>query len=276
MEAGATGRDGGRMGAAGGWEEVGERVFRRRYERLDLNVGAVLGDGEALVVDTRCTIGEARELLDDLRALTTSPCRHVVNTHAHFDHSFGNAAMRPARIWGHEACAAALRADGERLRAEALTYLPGAAAELATLPIDPPDRLLTTAATVTVGGRAVELRHLGRGHTDHDVVVVVPDAAVVFAGDLVEESGPPQYGDAYPLEWPKAILRLLDLTATTTTTVVPGHGDVVGAGFVRAQLGELTEMARLCELLRDGALHADEAVRRAPFPEPVARQAFDR
>ena len=39
-------------GHGGGWQEVGERVFRFRYRSMDLNVGAVLGDGEVLVVDT--------------------------------------------------------------------------------------------------------------------------------------------------------------------------------------------------------------------------------
>jgi glyoxylase-like metal-dependent hydrolase (beta-lactamase superfamily II) len=264
------------MAAAGGWDEVGERVFRRRYEGLDLNVGAILGDGEVLVVDTRGTLTEARELLDDLRALTAFPCRQAVNTHAHFDHCFGNAALRPALIWGHVACAATLRAAGDRQREEALRYLPGAAAELAALPVDPPDRTLTTTAALTVAGRAVELRHLGRGHTDHDVAVVVPDAGVLFAGDLVEESGPPQFGDAYPLEWPGTLARLLDLASATAGTVVPGHGDVVGLPFVRSQLADLEEMARLYGLVRDGTLHADAAARRAPFPEQVTRQALSR
>jgi glyoxylase-like metal-dependent hydrolase (beta-lactamase superfamily II) len=76
-------------GHGGGWQEVGERVFRFRYRSLDLNVGAVLGDGEVLVVDTRSGPAEAGELLADLRALTRLPCRQAVNTHAHFDHCFG-------------------------------------------------------------------------------------------------------------------------------------------------------------------------------------------
>jgi len=54
-------------GRGGGWQEVGERVFRFRYRSLDLNVGAVLGDGEVLVVDTRGLAAEAEELLADLR-----------------------------------------------------------------------------------------------------------------------------------------------------------------------------------------------------------------
>jgi hypothetical protein len=40
-------------GHGSGWQEVGDRVFRFRYRSFDLNVGAVVGDDEVLVVDTR-------------------------------------------------------------------------------------------------------------------------------------------------------------------------------------------------------------------------------
>ena len=67
-------------GPGGGWQEVGDRVYRRRYASLDLNVGVVVGDDQVLVVDTRSHAAEAARLLADLRALTRLPCRSVVNT----------------------------------------------------------------------------------------------------------------------------------------------------------------------------------------------------
>jgi glyoxylase-like metal-dependent hydrolase (beta-lactamase superfamily II) len=256
-----------------GWQEVGDRVFRFRYRSLDLNVGAVLGDDEVLVVDTRSFAAEAAELLADLRTLTRLPCRRVVNTHAHFDHCFGNATLRPAAIWGHERCAAHLRTRGDRERAHLLRWLPEAARELDTLVLDPPDRPVGDGGTdLRLGGRRVELRFCGRGHTDHDLVVVVPDAGVVFAGDLVEEGAPPVYGgDAFPLAWPATLGRLL---ALAPPVVVPGHGDVVGHGFVSGQREELAAMAALCRRVAAGELGADEAVAAAPFPESTAREAL--
>ncbi len=261
-------------GHGGGWQEVGERVFRFRYRSLDLNVGAVLGDGEVLVVDTRGWAAEAEELLADLRTLTRFPCRQVVNTHAHFDHCFGNATLRPAAIWGHERCIEDLRDRGEEQRRAVMRGTREVAAALAAVRIDPPDRAVADAgATVEVGGRPVELRFCGRGHTDNDLVVLVPDAGVVFAGDLVEEGAPPSYGDAFPLEWPGTVDRLLELAPSS---VVPGHGDVVGVDFVRRQRQELAAMADLCARVATGALPAAEALRRAPFPEDHARQALAR
>jgi glyoxylase-like metal-dependent hydrolase (beta-lactamase superfamily II) len=88
-----------------------------------------------------------------------------------------------------------------------------------------------------LGGRAVRAFHPGRGHTGGDLVVHVPDAGVVFAGDLVEQGGPPQLGsDAYPGEWPTTSDSLL---ALHPTVIVPGHGEPVEPEFVRTQQSEL-------------------------------------
>jgi glyoxylase-like metal-dependent hydrolase (beta-lactamase superfamily II) len=105
--------------------------------------------------------------------------------------------------------------------------------------------------------------------------VHVPDADVLIAGDLVEESGPPSFGDSYPLEWPQAVAELLEL-ATPDTVIVPGHGAVVDRDFVRRQHDDL---AALAWLIRDG--HADGApvepvARRAPFGELTALRAVRR
>jgi glyoxylase-like metal-dependent hydrolase (beta-lactamase superfamily II) len=129
-------------------------------------------------------------------------------------------------------------------------------------------------AELEVGGRRVELRFCGRGHTDNDRLVVVPDAGVVFGGDLVEEGAPPVYGgDAFPLEWPATLDRLL---AAAPPTVVPGHGDVVGHRFVRGLRDQLAAMAELCRRVAAGDLPPGEAVRAAPFPGEVARDALAR
>ena len=74
--------------------------------------------------------------------------------------------------------------------------MPEMAADLAEVVLDPPDRTFAETAYVDVGDRRVELRHIGLGHTDHDIVIKVPDAAVTFAGDLIENGAVPAFGDA--------------------------------------------------------------------------------
>ncbi len=261
------------------WREVGADVYVRRYPFLDQTIGAVVGRERVLLVDTRSTLVQARQLLGDLQQLTRLPWV-VVNTHAHFDHAFGNAAFRPCEIWAHEGCAEALRKHGPAQRENVVRWVPDLTAELNGTPIDPPDRTLDTATDLDLGGRIVELRHLGRGHTDHDVVVRVPDAGTLFAGDLVEHGAPPGFEDSFPLDWPATLGMLLDLA---DGVVVPGHGEPIHREFVE---GQLAEVAYLAETARrswpelqaaghDPRGHAphplvDEAARHLGWPtEPV-------
>jgi glyoxylase-like metal-dependent hydrolase (beta-lactamase superfamily II) len=226
-----------------GWQEVADGVLVRRHRSLDLNCGLVLGDGACLVIDTRSHLGEAADLVAAVRAVTPHPWT-AVNTHAHYDHCFGNAAFRPAAIWASRGCAADLAGTGELQRAVVVAGLRAAGqdaeAELVSeAPIDPADHLVDDVAVLDVGGREVVLRFLGRGHTDHDLVVEVEtdaDGTVVFAGDLVEEGAPPAFDDAYPAEWPATLGRL---HALARGPVVPGHGAVVDAAYVGAQREEL-------------------------------------
>ena len=169
-------------------------MFVRRYAFFDQNIGVILGGDEALVIDTRSTHVQAREVLADLRELTARPVTIVVDTHGHFDHAFGNHVFRPAPIWGHEGCVTFMERTGEVRRARIGEQNPAIAADLAEVVIDPPDRTFAETAYVEVGGRRVILRFLGLGHTDHDIVVDVPGTGVLFAGDLLENGAVPSFG----------------------------------------------------------------------------------
>ncbi len=167
--------------ATGAVHEVAGGVFTLRYELFDQNIGVVVGDGRVLVIDTRSSHRQARELQDDVRRITAHPWV-VVNSHHHFDHTFGNAPFMPAEIWGHERCAAAMHEGGERTKHRIAEEMPELAAELAEVTITPPTRTIADRARIDVGGRVVELRYLGRGHTDNDLAVLVPDSASSSGG----------------------------------------------------------------------------------------------
>ena len=264
------------MGVSDGWVELGDRVFVRRYAFYDQNIGVVLGDGEALVIDTRSTYGQAREIVGHLRELTPFPVTVVVDTHGHFDHAFGNAIFRPATIWGHDRCATFMQRTGEARKPAIARDEPDLAAELAEVVIYPPDRTFADSTTIDVGGRPVELRFVGRGHTDHDILISVPGADVLFAGDLVEQGNVPFFSDGYPLDW---VDTSAAVAALVTGTIVTGHGNHAGRAFAEAQA---TSFARLVELARDvdaGRASLDDAIAAHPFPElppEHARSAFER
>jgi glyoxylase-like metal-dependent hydrolase (beta-lactamase superfamily II) len=247
---------------APGFTAVADGVHVLRHPVLDVNVTLIVGGEAALVVDTLSTAGQARLLREAVRSVTTLPLR-AVNTHHHFDHCFGNDTLAPTVIHAHpEAAALIARTDPATVYRAWGTYHPDLAG-VRDVRIRVPDALVPTRSTVDLGGRTVDLCHLGRGHTAGDLVVHVPDAGVVVAGDLVEESGPPSFDDAYPLEWPETLVGVLALSAGT---VVPGHGAVCDAAFVRAQHADL---AALEWLIRDGhadGAPADTVAKLAPFP----------
>ena len=87
--------------------EVADRVWVARYEWFDVNVSVVAGDDGLLVLDTNASPDLARGVLSDLRRLTGRPIRWAVNSHVHFDHTFGNGvfAAEGAELICHESAA---------------------------------------------------------------------------------------------------------------------------------------------------------------------------
>ena len=260
-----------------GFVEIGSGIFVLRYPMFDVNASLVVGDAAALMVDTLSTAAQGRLLLDEARRVTTVPLL-VVNTHHHFDHFFGNAAFRPAPMWALDRCRERCLGEGEPQRAAMAEHARAAGredmvSELAETEIVPPDRTFERTAVLDVGGREVRLAHLGRAHTDNDVAVSVPDAGVVFAGDLVEQGAPPSFDDAYPLDWPATAARLADLV---TGALVPGHGAVVDAAFAEAQRGELVALAELARRGYAAGAPVDEVLGEAPFGGRSARVALER
>jgi glyoxylase-like metal-dependent hydrolase (beta-lactamase superfamily II) len=246
------------MAVEDGWVEIGDRFFVRRYAFYDQNIGLILGDGQALVIDTRSTNVQAREILAHVRELTQAPVTVVVDTHGHFDHAYGNHVFRPATIWGHERCVTFIERTGEARRAKIALEEPDLAADLGEVVMDPPDRTFSDEASVEVGGRAVKLRFLGRGHTDHDIVITVPGTGVWWAGDLLEGGAVPFFGDGYPLDWPATATALAALVGDGV--VVPGHGDHAGRAFAESQAGSFGALASLARRVQAGELTLDEAV----------------
>jgi glyoxylase-like metal-dependent hydrolase (beta-lactamase superfamily II) len=256
-----------------GWIEVGDGVHVRRHQSLDLNIGAVICPGGILLVDTRASHRQARDLQRSLTGFRL-PVRWVVNTHHHWDHTFGNGVFGYSAIWGHERCAAALADHGEQMRRSVVARAPEHADEFAEVVITPPAFTFATESKVSFGGREVTLRHLGRGHTDNDAAVFIDDAGVVFAGDLIEEGAPPSFSDSFPLEWPDTTAAL---AAVSGGTVIPGHGAVVDAAFINTQRTELAEVAALARQHHAaGRSPGDAAQIGGPYPTDVLETAFAR
>ena len=245
------------------WREVAPGVHVRRHEELKLNCGLVVGEERSLVVDTRSFHAQGQDLLEAVRRITDTELV-VVNTHAHYDHCFGNAAFRDSQIYAHSGAADGLRRTGEHQRQQVVDHLRSTdrehlAEQVEDTEIVLPFYLIEDDTALDLGGRTVELQYAGRGHTDHDLAVGVPDAGVVFAGDLVEEGADPAMEDAFPMEWAPTLRSLLGRRCgETADTWVPGHGHVVDRTFVEAQAEQLAAMAeRFTEVLGTGIAGVD-------------------
>ena len=251
--------------------EVADRVWLARYEWADANVTAIGSERGLVVVDTHGSTAAGRVVLDDLRRLSAGEVHAVVNTHWHWDHSFGNAAFREhdpdVPIHAHERAAAWLAERAEETKARWLEHPEDPhATEVADTEIVLPDRVFSTTQAVDLGDRALELLHLGRGHTDGDLVVRIPDADVVLGGDLVEESAHPWIGmDSWPLEWPSTLEAVLGQVGPDTV-VVPGHGVAVDRAFVENQRRELGLIAEGVRRLVDTGVPIDEAAAQGEWP----------
>jgi len=212
------------------WDEIGDRIFRRRYPELDQNIGAIVTDDGLVVIDSRSHPHHARILRGDLTRLSPLPVRWLINTHEHWDHTFGNQLFPEAVIVGHTNCRRGLLSAGPELVAElkqADWFQEEERHHFDEVEIVPPTLVFDGETRLWAGGREFRLSYHGRGHTDGDIVIFIDD--VMFAGDLVEEGGPPNFGDSYPREWVDTLRVVADLV---TGPVVPGHGDVVDRAHV--------------------------------------------
>lgn len=256
--------------------EVADRVWVARYDWYDVNVSVVAGTAGLVVVDTFASEQGARGVLADLRRISSAPLLAAVNTHVHFDHTFGNGvfAADGAELVAHEDAAAALPEHAAHIRARAATAAGGdpRSAELMATSEVVPTRTFSSALTLDLGDRVLELVHPGRGHTSGDIVVRVPDADVVLAGDLVEESSvgaaTPGYGaDCYPMEWPSSVDLVLNLIGSSTV-VVPGHGAPVDRDYVQEQRASLGVVAETIRDLAGRGVPVDRALAAADWPWP--------
>jgi glyoxylase-like metal-dependent hydrolase (beta-lactamase superfamily II) len=256
------------------WQEVADRVWVRRYDPFDVNVTVVAGDEGALLVDTRTSLAEAAELRADLRELPVPAVTAVAVTHDHLDHCLGAGAFPGLPLWGTVGCRASLGSTGIEQREHWLSWLPeDQAIDLRASPIVLPDHLVRDRASLALGGRAVDLLHLGAGHTDHDLVVHVPDAGTVLAGDLVEVGAPPSFDDAHPFAWPATLGRVEALGARI---VVPGHGAPTDAAYLAEQQAELALLAALCREALGGVRSREAVEQGSPYPAPTTRTALAR
>jgi glyoxylase-like metal-dependent hydrolase (beta-lactamase superfamily II) len=195
------------------------------------NAGFVVGDDGVAVIDTFENEAAANALLAQIQSFTHLPVKFVVNTHYHVDHVAGNRvfAQKGAVIVGHHSVRAWIHTENLKFFGDNIT--PGQKAMVANLLA--PEVTYDTGVTLFLGSRRIEVTYM-QGHTGGDSVVSIPDAGVIFCGDLFWHKTLPNLIDATTSDWLTTLAQFTDQPRDYTTNsglpraqiFVPGHGDV--------------------------------------------------
>ncbi|HET7575306.1 MAG TPA: MBL fold metallo-hydrolase [Sphingomicrobium sp.] len=206
------------------------------------NAGFVIGDDGVLVVDAFFNNDAAKALVSEIHRLTPKPVRYLVNTHYHMDHTGGDQALRDAGaiIIAHKNERGWVRTDNVNLFGDRVT--PELKARIAVLPL--PDLTTDKDLTVWLGNRKVVVRTV-LGHTGGDLTIFVPDAKVLFTGDLLWRRIPPNLIDGSVKEWQATDADFAAMPDAAHTTYVPGHGDVADLADVKDFRAYLLDVQRL-------------------------------
>lgn len=201
----------------------------------DPNTGVIIGDDSVMIVDAQATPRLANKVIEKIRSVTDKPIKYVVLTHYHAVRVLGASAYGASEtIMSAKARAMVVERGQEDWDSE-FGRFPRLFQGHESIPgLTWPTMTFTNAMTLYMGKRRVDLTFLGRGHTAGDIVAHVPDANVMFTGDLVEYHSACYCGDAHFADWPATLEAI---KGYGLDAIAPGRGDaLVGEEMVNAAL----------------------------------------
>jgi glyoxylase-like metal-dependent hydrolase (beta-lactamase superfamily II) len=216
------------------FDEIGAGLYAYTAEG-DPNSGIVVGDDAVMVIDAQATPVMALDVVARVRQVTDKPIKYVLLTHYHAVRVLGASGYQDAEILASDATRALIVERGREDMESEMGRFPRLFRAAESVPgLTWPTITFAERMTVWLGRREVRIQHIGRAHTSGDVIAHVPDANVVFSGDLVEYRSACYCGDAHFSDWPATLDRL---AAFNASALVPGRGaalttpDKVGDGI---------------------------------------------
>ncbi|MEY5037088.1 MAG: metallo-beta-lactamase type 2 [Pseudomonadota bacterium] len=214
--------------------EVGPGLYAFTAEG-DPNTGVIIGDESVMVVEAQATPRLARKVIECIRSVTDKPISHLVLTHYHAVRVLGASAYGAGEVIMSEAARGMVEERGAEDWASEFGRFPRLFQGHEEIPgLTWPTTTFSEAMTVYLGKRKVEIMHLGRAHTAGDAVVWVPDAEVMFTGDIVEYHSACYCGDGHFSDWADT---LDNIASFDPVAIAPGRGDaLVGRDMVAKAL----------------------------------------
>jgi glyoxylase-like metal-dependent hydrolase (beta-lactamase superfamily II) len=250
-------------------DQVSDRVYANCDEETGGNVGVILMEDSVAAVDAQYPVSGA-DFRRSIPAVTAKPVTHLLLTHIHGDHVFGNQAFEDCEIVSHRRLQEKMEENLENEWApENLERM------LEDIRENRPERaflfegLRIVLPTSTYDERytldGIEVLYLP-GHTDGSAVIYIPEDRILFAGDLLFAKTFPWAGDptADPDEWIDSFKVILGMDVDI---IVPGHGPVCDKGEIEIQL-EWFKAARgeMRRLISEGVTQ-EEAVNHGGYPD---------
>ncbi|MEM8703795.1 MAG: MBL fold metallo-hydrolase [Pseudomonadota bacterium] len=222
--------------------EIGRDLWAFTAEG-DPNSGVIIGDDSVMIIEAQATPRLAEKVIEKVRSVTDKPITHLVLTHYHAVRVLGASAYNAQNIIMSEKARSMVAERGKEDWASEFERFPRLFQGHESIPgLTWPTTTFNDRMTVYLGKRRVDLMFLGRAHTAGDIVAYVPDANVMFTGDIVEYHSACYCGDGHFGDWPGTLeqIRKFDLDA-----IAPGRGDaLVGSDMVNAALDSTADFVR--------------------------------
>ncbi len=214
--------------------EIGDGIWAFTAEG-DPNSGVIIGDESVMVIEAQATPRLAQKVIDEIRKVTDKPISHLALTHYHAVRVLGASAFKAPQVIMSEKARAMVVERGQEDWDSEFQRFPRLFEGHESIPgLTWPTTTFNGKMSVYLGQRRIDMMQLGRAHTAGDMVIHVPDANVMFTGDIVEYHSACYCGDGHFQDWPATLeaIRAFDLDA-----IAPGRGDaLVGPEMVNAAL----------------------------------------
>ena len=208
------------------FDQIGSGLYAYTAEG-DPNSGVIVGDDAVMVIDAQPTPAMANDMIARIAKVTDKPVKYVLLTHYHATRVLGASAFKGAEILASDATRGLIAERGKEDMESEIVRFPRLFRGADTIPgLTWPTMTVPDQISVWLGRREVRILHIGRGHTAGDVIAIVPDAGVVFSGDLVEYKSACYCGDAHFVDWLATLDHLAEMGAGS---LVPGRGSALAS-----------------------------------------------